>query len=86
MKIAEAMNMYNIALYEIKNKGFEIALEMSDSKDEILFWVAKMHNLTVSAFNPLSLLALVEISEKYGENWNSLETGNIYDEILNSEM
>ncbi|WP_427875385.1 hypothetical protein [Flavobacterium sp. MMS24-S5] len=86
MKITETMNTYDIALFTIKNKEFEISLEMNDSKDEILFWVAKNNNVTVSAFNPLSLLALVEVFEKYDENWNSIETGNMYDEILNSEM
>lgn len=86
MKVTEAMNTYNIALYTIKNKGFEISLEMNDSKDEILFWIAKNSNVTISAFNPLSLLALVEVFEKYGENLNSVEAGNMYDEILNSEM
>lgn len=86
MKITEAMNTYNIALFTIKNKGFNVSLEMNDAKDVILFWVAKNNNVAVSAFNPLSLLALVEIVEKYGENWNFVKTGNIYDEILNSEM
>lgn len=80
------MNTYDIALFAIKYKGFEVSLEMNHSKDEILFWIAKNNDISVSAFNPLSLLGLVQIAEKYGENWNSLETGNIYDEIFNSEM
>ena len=82
MSLAEAMNTYDIALYVIKNKGFEITLELDDSEEEILAWVAKRDDITISAFTPLSLLALVVISEQYGDDWKSIDTGNLYDEIL----
>ena len=82
MNIAEAMNTYNIALHVIKDKGFDISLGLDDLEEEILDWRAKKDDITISAFTPLSLLALVVISEQYGDDWNSIDTGNIYDEIL----
>ena len=33
MNLSEAMNTYDIALYTIKNKGFDIELELSDDKE-----------------------------------------------------
>lgn len=85
MNLAEAMNTYNIALYTIKNKGFDIELELSDDKEEIIWWVAKKGDISVSANAPLSLLALVDIAERYGENWNKIDTGGLYDKILEQE-
>ncbi len=58
MNVAEAMNTYNIALYTIKNKGFDITLELSEDKEEIISWVARKGEITVSAHTPLALLAL----------------------------
>lgn len=82
MNLAEAMNTYNVALYTIKNKGFDIELELSDDKEEIIWWMAKKGGTTVSAHSPLSLLALVDIAERYGENWNKIDTGSLYDRLL----
>lgn len=85
MNLAEAMNTYNIALYTIKNKGFDIELELSEDKEEIMGWVAKKGEVTVSAHSPLSLLALVDIAERYGENWRNIDTGGLYDKILEQD-
>jgi hypothetical protein len=82
MNITEAMNTYSIALYTIKNKGFDIELELSDDKVEIVWWVAKKGDLSVSAHAPLSLLALVDIAERYGAKWKDIDTGGLYDKIL----
>ena len=79
------MNTYNIALYSIKEKGYSITLELNDEKDEIISWIAKKDEIIISAFNPLSLLALVVVFDKYGMNWNKVETGKLYDEILEQD-
>lgn len=78
--LAEAMNTYNIALYAIKEKGYKI--ELDEAEEEIISWIATKGPITISAFNPLSLLALVVVIEHYGEEWKQIETGNLYDEIL----
>ena len=85
MNLAEAMNTYNIALYTIKNKDFNIELELSEDKEEIVWWVAKKGDITVSAHSPLTLLALVDIAERYGENWRNIDTDGLYDKILDQE-
>jgi hypothetical protein len=69
---------------KLKKKGFEISLELDESKEEILFWVVKKGDDIVSAFTPLSLLALVVIYEQYGDIWNCVDAGDIYEEILGS--
>ncbi|QJB33342.1 hypothetical protein HF324_19155 [Chitinophaga oryzae] len=83
--LAEAMNTYNIALYTIKEKGYSIKLEPDDAKEEIISWLAIKEDVTISAFNPLSLLALVVVNEQYGKDWKQVKTGNLYDEILDQE-
>ena len=85
MNLSEAMNTYDIALFTIKNKGFDLELEFSDDKEEIVWWMAKKDGVTVSAHSPLSLLALVDIAERYGGNWNRMETGGLYDHLLDQE-
>jgi hypothetical protein len=85
LNLAEAMNTYNIALYTIKNKGFDIESELSDDKEEIIGWVAKKDGVSISANSPLSLLALVDIAERYGDNWNKIDTGGLYDKLLEQD-
>ena len=86
MKLAEAMNTYNPALLIIKNKGFDIKIRLNENQDEIERWVAQKQNLEIFGFNPLSLLGLINIAEQYGENWRQIDTGNLYDEILEQDL
>lgn len=83
--LKEAMNTYNIALHTIKEKGYEIKLELDEAKEEIISWTAIKEDRMISAFNPLSLLALVVVFEQYGTEWKRIETGNLYDEILEQD-
>ena len=85
MKLAEAMNTYDIALFTIKSKGFDLDLELSEDKEEIIWWIAKKGEVSVAAHSPLSLLALVDIAERYGENWNTIEPGGLYDKLLEQD-
>ncbi|NDV60550.1 hypothetical protein [Bacteroides sp. 519] len=82
MKLAEAMNTYNPALLEIKRRGYEISLELTEDGLTISTWKAMRNNIEVFGFNPLSLLGLIVIADQYGENWRQVDTGNLYDEIL----
>jgi len=82
MKLREAMNTYNPALFEIKNMGYEISLDLTDDGLDIDAWVATKNDIEIFGFNPLSLLALIVIAEKYGDKWREIETGDLYDEIL----
>ncbi|NLR66078.1 hypothetical protein HGH92_17355 [Chitinophaga varians] len=83
--LTEAMNTYNIALYTIKEKGYAIRLEMDEAKAEITYRTASKKDMRISAFNPLSLLALVVVHEQYGAHWNQVSTGNLYDDILSDD-
>ena len=84
--LTEAMNTYNIALYAIKEKGYKIKLELDETEEEIISWIATKETITISAFNPLSLLALAVVIEQYGMEWKQIETGNLYDEILEEKI
>ena len=86
MKLAEAMNTYNPALFEIKKMGYEISLELTDDGLDISAWKAMKNNIEVFGFNPLSLLGLIIIAEQYGESWKHIDTGNLYDEILEQDF
>lgn len=85
MKLTEAMNTYNIALFLIKETGYSLKIEVDNELDEVLYWVAYKGHHEISAFNPLSLLALVTIFEQCGEKWTTVKTGDIYDDLLESE-
>jgi len=82
MQLREAMNTYNPALFEIKKRGYEIYVRLTDDELDIDSWRAMKDNLEISGFNPLSLLGLIIIAEQYGENWRQIETGDLYGEIL----
>lgn len=82
MKLAEAMNTYNIALFMIAQKGYKVTAVLSEDKEEIFSWKAEKQPYEIAAFNPLSLLSLVAISEEYGDAWRTVDHGNLYDAIL----
>ncbi|MDO4229351.1 MAG: hypothetical protein Q4C98_06020 [Capnocytophaga sp.] len=86
MIIGEAMNTYNIVLHTIKEKEYQIKLELNDDETEIISWVAVKNAVVVSASNPLSLLALIIIAETYGDQWRSVEIENLYDKILEQNV
>lgn len=86
MKLAEAMNTYNLALHLIKERNYSIKLELDDQEEEILYWVAQKDKRSIYASNPLSLLSLVVIAETYGEAWNKVEIPQLYDEILEKNI
>lgn len=82
MKLAEAMNTYNPALFEIKKMGYDVSVELTEDELDIRGWRGVKNGLEVFGFNPLSLLGLIVIAERHGENWRQIVTGNLYDEIL----
>lgn len=85
MILAEAMNTYNIVLHTIKEKGYTITLESHEEQDDMISWLAIRDSIKISAFNPLSLLALITIFEEYGENWNKQKIENLYEKILEQD-
>lgn len=86
MILSEAMNTYNIALQTIKEKGYQIKLELNEDETEIDWWVASKDEKVISAFNPLSLLSLVIIAENYGSQWQEATKENLYDKILEKNI
>jgi hypothetical protein len=80
LKLAEAMNTYEIALFMIKNKGYKIGIELEN--DEITTYKAFKDKKEIYGFNPLSLLALVNIVEEYGDNWKKVDTDNLYNKVV----
>ena len=75
MTLREAMNTYNPALQIIQNRGYKIKL--CGETD----WVATKEDLTISAFNPLSLLALVVMAEEHGDKWRIICKEDLYDKF-----
>lgn len=86
MILSEAMNTYNIALQTIKDKGYQIKLELNEDETEIDWWVASKDEKVINAFNPLSLLSLVIIAETYGSQWREATKENLYDKILEKNV
>jgi hypothetical protein len=52
MKLTEAMNTYNIALFLIKEKGYRLNIEVDNESDEVLYWTAHKDHNEISAFIP----------------------------------
>lgn len=78
MKLADAMNTYNPALWIMKEKKYKITLI---DKEESFDWKASKDGNEYIASDPLRLLALIIIIEEKGEKWNHYEK-DYYDEIL----
>ena len=76
MTLREAMNTYNPALFMIQNRGYKIKLFGENC------WKATKENLNISAFNPLSLLALILMAEEHGDSWRTICHEDIYGKIL----
>lgn len=84
MQLSEAGNTYNIALYEIEKRSYEILTQYNEDT-EFLDWIAKKDDITIHATSPLTLLALVVIADEHGETWQDIATGNILDRILSKD-
>jgi hypothetical protein len=82
MNLHEAINTYSVALHEIKECGYAVSLEDTEPNSDDYFWVASKNDKRISAFNPLSLLALVTVAEKYGTDWNRIVNKDLYGEII----
>jgi len=80
LKIADAMNTYNLALKIILDAGFTI--KINDNDDDSFDWEAIRGKETFIASDPLRLLGLICIGKEYGEKWNEQTTPNHYDLIL----
>ena len=85
VKLTEAMNTYNPALYTLKEKGYEVSAVVYEEVEET-WWIATKEDVVVIGFNPLSLLGLVILTEQYGESWQEYNKIDIYKDIIaNSE-
>jgi hypothetical protein len=83
MNLHEAANTWDIALYIIKNKGYKITTVIEN--DELIFWKGVKDDKNISGSDPITLLGLINIAEEYGENWNKINTGKIYEKIINDD-
>jgi hypothetical protein len=81
MQLTEAMNVYNPALFHIASKGYEISAE-HDRGDEVRVWVAQKGNMRISGTNPLSLLGLIEVAERYSDAWKDVATHDLYGQLV----
>jgi hypothetical protein len=83
LKIADAMNTYNIALLVLQDKGYRLWLEPSDEKEEEYgLWNAEKDERVFVAWDPLRLLALVAIWEHRGDDWRRKpDEENLYGRI-----
>ena len=90
--IREAMNTFNPALLLLQEKGYEVELlihypteeELCETKDdsgEVVGWRAKSGKCIISAQNPVSLLGLVMVWEKWGDEWKTAPMPDLYMQI-----
>jgi hypothetical protein len=80
----EAANTWNTALSIIKNKGYKVATVGENG--ELMFWRGVKGHKNIAASDPLSLLGLITIAEEYGEDWNRINTGELYDKIIEADI
>lgn len=81
MILGEAMNTHPIALLEIKKRGYLVSAVYHEESDD-MSWFARKDDMSIEAFNPLSLLALVVITDTYGEKWNQTTTSDFYNQLI----
>lgn len=81
MFIAEAANTQAPALYLLREKGYIIQTK-HDEDGLISEFTAEKDEISVLAYDPLSLLALATLAETYGENWQNLDCDDLI-ELLN---
>ena len=87
IKLTEAMNTYNPALHTLKEMGYDIFVVIDDYEGtEFPRWKAQKENVIVTGFNPLSLLGLVILIDKYGQNWREYNKIDLYDEIFSKSQ
>jgi hypothetical protein len=83
LKIADAMNTYNVALLTLQHKGYRLWLEPSDeNEDEYGEWCAEKDGRVFIAWDPLRLLGLVAMWEDRGDDWHRKKgEDNLYEKI-----
>jgi len=81
-RITDAGNTYNDALSVIKDKGYKIFL-LPDIREEYLgdYWAIK-DNRDFIASDPLRLLGLISMWEKFGDNWLEVENNEDLDDLI----
>lgn len=73
-------NTYNPSLIVLRQKGYKLWLEKSDTET---FWCAKKGKQSFLAYTGPELLGLVVLWEQLGENWNQ-QTPDIYSELTDN--
>jgi len=81
MTISSAGNTYNPALVILEENGYVLRVELGDDCN---IWCAEKDGHHFSASNPLELLAVASIFERFGDNWqdaigNPDVLGAVYD-------
>ena len=81
MNIHSAGNTYNPALVILDEKGYSFHVELGNDHN---IWCAEKDGNQFSASNPLELLAVASIFERFGDDWqdaigNPDVLGAVYD-------
>ncbi len=83
LKMADAMNTYNVALLTLKQKGYRLWLDPSENNQgDYGQWCAEKDGRMFIAWDPLRLLGLVGIWEQRGDDWRQrTEEDDLYSKI-----
>jgi len=84
MKIVDIPNTWAIALFLIKDKGYRICVIRENNK--VSSYKATKDGNEFFGTDPVALLGVISIGEKYGEKWRKLATGNLYSGVIEIEV
>jgi hypothetical protein len=80
-RLADAGNTYNHAFSIIVEKGYKLFLYPSHGETGFDIWATK-DGRDFIATNPLALLGLIEIWERFGDNWRDQDVSDYYDVLM----
>lgn len=86
LRISEAMNTYNPALYVLQARGYTVRMQY-DEQTKDTTWIAIKDDARFAASNPLSLLGLVAMWEGRGDRWQKhSDEPDAYTELLGDDL
>ena len=83
MRIADAANLWDLALLIIERRGFSLAIETSVHEGEQWeTWVAEKEDVRLEAETPTALLGMTSIWSEAGTSWLHFDCGNINERVV----
>jgi hypothetical protein len=82
VRIADAGDTYNYALAAVYDKGYKVFLYPHPCDDEKQSYWAIASGREFKASDPLELLGLIGIWERFGDNWHQEEIPDYLDQLF----